>query len=88
MNDKENRKSMEELADEALDAVSGGAVSKETLDEEKWYCFFQGFQSLNNCCNCQSDWDFTCQLFDMDPEARYNMFGGNQFAKCPYFRSM
>lgn len=82
MNNNENKKVSEELADEALDKVAGGMTASELME---YINFVKQFRNNSNCDNCRSYWD--CAILDMDHEDVYTMFGGNPNAKCPNFKS-
>lgn len=82
MNGNENKRSSEELADEALDKVSGGMTASELME---YINFVKQFKRNNNCDSCQLYWD--CTTLEMDHEDVYAMFDGNPNAKCPNFKS-
>ena len=86
MDRNENKK---ELADEALDQVSGGGESVAQQGAlsamMQYWKFIAQFMRNSNCNNCRLYGG--CAILDMDNEEVYAMFGGNPNAKCPNFKS-
>ena len=89
METSENKKTLEELPDEALDQVSGGegrAQQGALSDMMQYWKFIAQFVRNSNCDNCRLYGG--CAILDMDNEEVYAMFGGNPNAKCPNFKSV
>ena len=79
MNDSENKKTPEELADEALENVSGGS-------DDVFFTiisFRNNFKSRNNCTSCNSYYRSNC-LLKLTVEGLYDKFSGDNNAMCPY----
>ncbi len=80
MNDSENKKTPEALADEALEKVSGGVYTEDEFF--KYADYMVEFRNRNVCNHCHTNFD-NC-LLKLDADKIYNMFGGDNNAMCPY----
>ena len=79
MENSENKKTLEELADEALDKVAGGITDDGFFEI---ISFRNNFISRNNCTSCGSYYRSNC-LLKLTVEGLYNKFGGDNNAMCP-----